>query len=338
MPNCGSQCLICCLPIRFDTYRGCSHACSYCFASRKIDISNIRKGETINALKKFVEGNRTMDTNWCDWNIPLHWGGLSDPFQPIEKEHKLSLECLKYLAETKYPFVVSTKGKLIVEQEYLDLLKECNVVVQVSMVASIYDKLEKGAPTFTERLKMLEKLSKVAKRVIVRSQPYMLEAKPYILRTLNVYKSIGVYGIIIEGLKSLTKLKGMEKLGADFVYPLEKMKMDFLTIKNSANSIGLKVFAGENRIRNLGDSLNCCGTEGLEGFTHSKNNLNYLYFDSKNVKVTKVMQEKRTANCFASLFQETIAGSVVKNKSFNEMLIKFSKNNAYKKVMGLIDR
>ena len=31
--KCGSQIILCNLPVRFDTYRGCSHGCRYCYAN-----------------------------------------------------------------------------------------------------------------------------------------------------------------------------------------------------------------------------------------------------------------------------------------------------------------
>ena len=106
MPSCGSQIFLCDVPIRFDTYKGCSHNCKYCFVQRKKDISEIDKGETAKALLNFINGHRGKDLKWCDWNIPLHWGGMSDPFQPAEKRYRLSYECLKVFAETQYPFIV----------------------------------------------------------------------------------------------------------------------------------------------------------------------------------------------------------------------------------------
>jgi len=169
--ECGSQCILCDLPIRFDTYKGCSHACKYCFVKRKTDISEIEARNCLNSLKNFINGKRSGDTNWCDWNIPLHWGGVSDPFQPVESKYKISLKCLKMFAKTKYPFVVSTKGRLLATKEYLDVLKECNAVVQISMVCNKFDKLEKGAPTYQERLEMCKKIAPNCKRLIVRIQP-----------------------------------------------------------------------------------------------------------------------------------------------------------------------
>ena len=64
----------------------------------------------------FISGARTKETNWCDWDIPLHWGGLSDPFQPCESKYRSSYKCLKIFADENYPFVVSTKGKIIADK------------------------------------------------------------------------------------------------------------------------------------------------------------------------------------------------------------------------------
>lgn len=159
--KCGSQIVLCNLPIRFDTYVGCSHGCRYCFVQKKNgQLEAVKKGDTVESLKAFVQGKRSGETAWCDWNIPIHWGGMSDPFQPVEKKYGYSLDCLKYLAETKYPFVVSTKGRLAASPEYLELLAECNCVVQISMVCSRYDQLEKGAPSYEERLEMLRTISR----------------------------------------------------------------------------------------------------------------------------------------------------------------------------------
>lgn len=79
MPKSGSQVILCDVPIRFDTYEGCSHNCAYCFVKRKntLDVSN---GESIDSLRKFIAGQRTGETNWCDWDIPIHLGGDERPF------------------------------------------------------------------------------------------------------------------------------------------------------------------------------------------------------------------------------------------------------------------
>lgn len=183
--KCGSQIILCNLPVRFDTYRGCSHGCRYCFAQKKNDISHIERDESVDGLRSFIEGKRGNETEWCDWNIPIHWGGMSDPFQPVEKQIRASYECLKLLAETKYPFVVSTKGRLIADPEYLDLLAQCNCVLQISMVCSKYDRLERGTPSYEERLTILKTVSARVQRTIVRIQPYMPEVFHDVMKFLS---------------------------------------------------------------------------------------------------------------------------------------------------------
>lgn len=95
MPLTGSQLTLCDVPVRFDNYKGCSHACQYCFANRKRSIDDIGNGESVGSLKAFIEGQRNAALSWCDWDIPIHWGGMSDPFQPIEEIRRTSLEALK---------------------------------------------------------------------------------------------------------------------------------------------------------------------------------------------------------------------------------------------------
>lgn len=75
MPDCGSQCWFCDLPVRFDTYEGCSHGCKYCFVQRKNDIAVIKPKESVVALQRFLSGQKSKVVSWCDWAIPLHWGG-----------------------------------------------------------------------------------------------------------------------------------------------------------------------------------------------------------------------------------------------------------------------
>lgn len=53
--KCGSQIVLCNLPIRFDTYVGCSHGCRYCFVQKKNgQLEAVKKGGTVESLKAFV--------------------------------------------------------------------------------------------------------------------------------------------------------------------------------------------------------------------------------------------------------------------------------------------
>lgn len=313
--RCGSQVILCNLPVRFDTYKGCSHGCRYCFVQKKHDISKIARDETVESLKSFIEGKRGIETAWCDWNIPIHWGGMSDPFQPCEKQTRNSYECLQLLAETRYPFVVSTKGRLVVDPEYLELLARCNCVVQVSMVCSKYDKLEPGCPSYEERLKIVETLAGKVQRVIVRVQPYMPEVFKDVMANIPRIAAAGAHGIVVEGMKFFKGKPGMVKVGGDHCYPLKVLRRDFEALKAEAHRHGLAFYSGENRLRPMGDSMTCCGTDGLPGFRPNEYNLCML-LNGKNPEPTERMKQVGTGGCFKTLNQSAGSGRRIAKQSF----------------------
>lgn len=320
MPECGSQITICDLPIRFDTYKGCSHRCSYCFITRANKGTNekVTTKESAKSLLSFIRGERKKENAWADWNIPLHWGGMSDPFQPIEKNLRRSLECLKVFASTNYPFVVSTKEKVILE--YADILKDCNAVVQISAICSKYDIQEPGAPSFEERFIMAEKLAK-HNRVIIRVQPYTLNVLPDVLNNIKRYSEIGVYGVVVEGIKYWVKQKGMIKLGNDYVYEINTLKKHFEALKTQCHKYGLKFYSGENRLRNMGDNLCCCGVDGL-GWKVNTANLNHFIYDKENYLFTPAMLDRNNgaSDVFANSMQRTIVNKFCEGKSYKDCM------------------
>lgn len=331
--DCGSQIILCDLPLRYDTYTGCSHACTYCFVKRKRDISQVAVDASIEGLKKFISGARTKQMAWCNWRMPLHWGGTSDPFQPLEKKARASYRALQIFAESKYPFVVSTKGRLIADEEYLTLLDKCNCVVQISAACSEYDKLEKGAPTFDERVEIMRKVAPHCKRLIVRIQPYIAECHKSILANLARLKEAGVYGVTVEGMKFQRAVKGMIKVGNDICYPEPLLRAKFAEIKEECHRLGMAFYCAENRLRAMGDDLCCCGVAGLDGFETNKFNYNHI-FNGDAVLPTEKMKEKGTAQVFNSVFQNAGTSSLLKDWTFAEAMLSKDVKRCASKVFG----
>lgn len=317
--DCGSQVILCDMPIRFDTYKGCSHACAYCFVKRNKDISKIEADNCVKSLVNFIKGKRTQKTNWCDWNIPLHWGGMSDPFQPCEKKHKISLRCLEVFAETQYPVTISTKGRLICDPEYLAVLKRCNAAVQISMACDKYDKIERGCPPFEERLKMVRTLSKNCRRVIIRVQPYMLEVFKDVMNNIPRFAEAGAYGLTIEGMKFISKKEGLVKVGADYCYPESLLKHDYEIIKQQCHRFGLRFYCAENRLRHLGDSMTCCGVDGMGWRFNEFHTVRLM--NGEKVEATENMKNEETGLCFKAMYQTTAGQHKCKNNSFETLML-----------------
>lgn len=319
MPDCGSQVTLCDVPIRYDTYAGCGHGCTYCFTSRKVDIKKIKPGESPDALRRWIEGKRSKSTAWCDWEIPLHWGGMSDPFQPVEKIEKRSLAALEIFAETGYPFIVSTKNAMVAEEPYLSLIKRCNCVVQFSICSPQFDKIERGATPYEGRVRAAGEIAKY-KRVNIRIQPYLPAIFRDVLNALPRYSEIGVHGVILEAMKfQQPKVPGLIASGKDFIYPLDTILPQFDAIKRSAHRNGLKFYCGENRLRSISDELCCCGIEGM-GWKAHESNLNHYLFDPAGFEYTDKQKEPGTAAVFCAAHQDTISNRKYNALSFAEAM------------------
>lgn len=317
MPKCGWQVINCDLPIRIDSYAGCGFGCKYCneLIRRRRKSQEVVPFESVRAVKDFMAGKRTYMTSWCDWNIPLHWGGISDPFQPCELRYRRSYEILRAFKDFNYPVVISTKSNMLLRSEYKELLGS-NVVLQVSLVSPKYHVWEQ-APSFRDRLAMIMKLAGSVGRVIVRVQPYVPDVKDDVISYLSVYAASGVHGITIEGLQWPKYGYGMtEWLGNAVGFPAELLEEHYLEIAEACYDAGLAFYCAENRLRYLGDHPTCCGCDGMEGLQVNTVNANYLEWD-----FTEKMEEPGTGAVFRSLCQTTDGARKYRYMSYKQALL-----------------
>lgn len=198
----------------------------------------------------------------------------------------------------------------------------------MSLVCPSYDKLEPGCPPYRERLEIVRKIASTGKRVLIRIQPYMTEVFKEVMSSLEDFAEAGVYGVIVEGMKFTQKRPGLEKLGGDYVYPQERLKKDFLALKDKAHSLGMKFFSGENRLRSTGDSLTCCGVGDL--FEVNTYNLNHILNGDKT-QPSKAQSTPGTGYCFKSLYQKTSLDKTCRTSSFEQMM-KYHYNRNPKKI------
>jgi hypothetical protein len=215
--------------------------------------------------------------------------------------------------------VISTKGRLAAERPWIDLIEKANIVVQISAVCSKYDRIEPGAPSWAERVEMMRKVADRGKRVIVRAQPYVLGLRQDVISAIDAYANAGVYGIIVEGMKRSTKRPGLVKVMGDWCFALEPLRADFGAIRDAAHARGLRFYAGENRLRRMGDSLTCCGIDGMDGFTPNVANLNHSG-PSERPAYTAAMLRPGTGGPFRVIGQRTLFGRHICEGSFADAM------------------
>jgi DNA repair photolyase len=295
----SSQFSHCALPLRLDSYRGCSFSCSYCFArSRGGNVPSRRivpaKPKTLrNIFSQSDKGySGSVIHQFLRRRIPVHFGGMSDPFQPRERREKISLGFLEELENRGYPTVISTKSALLLESPYIDLLSSgWPVIVQFS-VTSTEDKraalVEPHATPPSVILKVMERLAKSGLVVTCRWQPFIENLVEDPAQYVRRIAEAGAAHVSLEHLKIpiersvKTKSKGdfsMPKLteryhdqgavidGREYVLDSGKKIANVLSIRELVHQHGMTFGAGDNELQFLSDGEACCsGIDRFSGF------------------------------------------------------------------------
>lgn len=146
-----------------NLYIGCTHKCSYCYATfmRRFTNHSEEWGEfvdvKINAPQILEKELRLKKID--KWII---LGSVTDSYQPIEKKYLLTRECLNIFLKYQSSISILTKSKLILRD--IDILKKfnhCEVGLSVSVVdESIIKKIEPYSASFSERINVLDILKK----------------------------------------------------------------------------------------------------------------------------------------------------------------------------------
>ena len=122
-----------------NPYRGCSHACVYCFArpthtyldmdaGRDFETKIVVKVNAPDVLRRELAAKR-----WKGEHIAMGTG--TDPYQRAEGRYKLMRGIMEALMDHRNPFSILTKGTLILRD--LDLLLQAAEVAPVSAAFSI---------------------------------------------------------------------------------------------------------------------------------------------------------------------------------------------------------
>jgi DNA repair photolyase len=107
------------MPFRYtiNAYRGCSHACPYCFARPTHDYLGLNIGEDferrivvkVNAVERVRA--ELADPRWSGESIAM--GTNTDPYQPAEGKYRLTRGIIDALVAARNPFSILTKSTLI---------------------------------------------------------------------------------------------------------------------------------------------------------------------------------------------------------------------------------
>lgn len=116
------------IPFRYslNPYRGCLHGCSYCYARNTHEYLGFNAGldfETRIVVKHDAARLfRDFLANDAWQPEVIAFSGVTDCYQPAERQFRLTRQCLEVALECRLPVGIVTKNALVVRD--LDLLRE----------------------------------------------------------------------------------------------------------------------------------------------------------------------------------------------------------------------
>ena len=127
------------VPFRYslNPYRGCSHGCAYCYARPTHEYLGFSAGldfETKILVKPRAAALFRQFLSRPGWRPePIALSGVTDPYQPAEREFQLTRQCLEVALEARQPILITTKNALVVRDlDWLRPMAELGLV-HVSM-------------------------------------------------------------------------------------------------------------------------------------------------------------------------------------------------------------
>lgn len=225
------------MPFRWtlNPYRGCTHACHYCFARRyqtQFELGPddhfssfiLVKTNLVDVLKRELDRPA-----WTREQVAV--GTATDPYQPIEGHYRLTRGSLEALAAARTPVGLVTKGPMVVRDA--DLLADigrrsaCRVYMSVPTVdESAWRALEPGTAHPLQRLRAVRTLRDAGVDAGVLMAPVVpgFTTQPALLEA--TIKAIADHGAAFMGanlmyLKDGTKDHFMGFLSKEFPHLVE---------------------------------------------------------------------------------------------------------------------
>lgn len=194
------------MPFRWtlNPYRGCTHACEYCYARKYQRHLELGTGDDFSSVI-FVKTNlpRTLErelrrASWAHESVAI--GTATDPYQPIEGHYRLTRRCLEVLIDASTPFSITTKGPMVVRD--IDLLTRaaagagCRVFMSVATVdEDAWLRLEPGTASPGQRLRAAKSLADAGIDTGVLMMPLVpgiTTSRDSIGRTIDAIAAAGV--------------------------------------------------------------------------------------------------------------------------------------------------
>lgn len=195
-----------------NPFRGCSHACVYCFARsthRYLDLDTGADFDSQVIVKVNIADVLRAEVAKPRWGHDLvALGTNTDPYQRAEGRYSLMPGIISALAEHGTPMSILTKGTLL--RRDLPLLEDAAtaVPVDISMSIAIFDddlqqRIEPGTPTTAARLATVRAAADRGFKVtafLMPILPYLTDSVDHLETAVAALKDAGATRVIYGAL------------------------------------------------------------------------------------------------------------------------------------------
>ena len=150
-----------------NAYRGCEHGCVYCFARPTHAYHDLSPGLDFET-RLFAKPNaaallRATLARKGYSPRPIALGTNTDPYQPIERDYRITRQILEVCLEARHPVTITTKSDRVLQDADLLAAMAREKLVAVSISVTTLDpvlsgKLEPRCAAPSKRLNALGKL------------------------------------------------------------------------------------------------------------------------------------------------------------------------------------
>lgn len=273
--NVSSKYAICGLPIRVDTYKTCSFGCKYCFSNnRKImefekELSVANLSGVSRRLERIKNGKFKSDSMLdvlISQDYTWHLGGMSDPFQPVEKKLRITKGLFDITNKYNVHILCSTKADTVYDANIRPDLHTFQL--SVSNIADRRD-LEPNVPSIEKRYAFYEALKKEGFKVGIRIQPFIPDiSNMEIIELFHDADQVTIEGIKLvpqnkehkEEILRLCNLKASDftQMGLLNLNPELRLKQYAPFIKRM-EELNIPYSIADNDLHHLGTNHCCCG-------------------------------------------------------------------------------
>jgi DNA repair photolyase len=212
-----------------NPYRGCEHGCTYCYARPAHAYMGLSPGLDFES-KLFIKPNAAAllreelsKPGYEARTIAL--GANTDPYQPIEKQYRITRSVIEVLDEFQHPFGIVTKNALVTRD--IDLLAPLAAkgLVKVALSITTLDgklarSMEPRASIPAKRLAAIEALSAAGIPTVVMMGPIIPGLNEHeIENILKAARGVGAREAGYTMLRLPFEVKGIFKDWLEKAYP-----------------------------------------------------------------------------------------------------------------------